>query len=324
MITRQQRIRLRFFLLAGSLLSLGVLAILVWPLFQHAGKPYLVRFHDTSVSGLSRGAAVAYQGVEVGKVEDVSVDGQDLRTVRVAIRVREDFPIRTDMRAKLSFTGITGMKFVEITGGSVQAPLLKRGGEIPMGRGLGERAEGLVLGAEDLLKALNRLAGEENQKHLAGVLEHLDQSTGSLGEVLRANQEAFSRLGERMNRVLDQMETTTRALNGVIGKVDQALVAEDIRQAGKRINQVLETLEKRLSTGELGALIRHGDDLLDQANRTFRRLDTGFMGLEANLRSIHEGLSDTMDHLNRLSRDLLEDPSRIWRKPGLEPYRGER
>ena len=84
---------------------------------------YRVAFNE-SVSGLKPGEPVKYHGVDVGVVKAMSLDAQDPRRVLVDVTLNKGTPVKTDTRAKLKLKGITGLVFVELTGGAPDAQLL--------------------------------------------------------------------------------------------------------------------------------------------------------------------------------------------------------
>jgi len=107
------------------ILSLAAAAFAVW-----LGRPghrddvvYRIHFSE-SVSGLAVGDAVKLLGVDVGTVKSMKIDPADSRLVLVEARLRKDTPIKTDTRASLALKGITGVVFIELSGGSPAAKAL--------------------------------------------------------------------------------------------------------------------------------------------------------------------------------------------------------
>jgi phospholipid/cholesterol/gamma-HCH transport system substrate-binding protein len=123
---------------------------------------YRIRFSE-SVSGLSVGDPVKFRGVDVGTVKVITLDPADPRVVQVDVRLRKDAPVKTDTKAMLKLKGITGTEFIELSGGSPNAPLLvaaTREGQVP------EIAseKGTLTAVLDLLpKLLEKFSGIENQ-----------------------------------------------------------------------------------------------------------------------------------------------------------------
>ena len=94
---------------------------------------YRVAFNE-SVSGLKPGEPVKYHGVDVGVVKAMSLDPQDARRVLVDVTLNKGTPVKADTRARLKLKGITGLVYIELTGGSPDAQLLaaNTAGEVPL------------------------------------------------------------------------------------------------------------------------------------------------------------------------------------------------
>jgi phospholipid/cholesterol/gamma-HCH transport system substrate-binding protein len=84
---------------------------------------YRIHFAE-SVSGLSLGDPVKFHGVDVGTVKAMALDPKDPRLVQVDVRLRKEAPVKTDTKATLALKGITGVVYVELSGGSTGAQML--------------------------------------------------------------------------------------------------------------------------------------------------------------------------------------------------------
>ncbi|MBV5320844.1 MAG: MCE family protein [Sulfuricurvum sp.] len=148
-----------------------------------------------SVSGLAPEAAVKFHGVDVGKVESMEINPHNSEEVELILKIKKETPIKTDSTAILKFYGITGLAFIEIAGGSRNAPLLSSGGSniatIPSSPSLITRLdESLSNVASKLSKTLDhadRLFSDQNVENVAQSLEHLRSLTvqidGYQGEI---------------------------------------------------------------------------------------------------------------------------------------------
>ena len=75
-----------------------------------------------------------FHGVDVGTVKTLSIDTADPRRVQVDVALHKDTPVKSDTKATLKLKGITGVVFVELTGGAAETkPLLTvtPAGQIP-------------------------------------------------------------------------------------------------------------------------------------------------------------------------------------------------
>jgi phospholipid/cholesterol/gamma-HCH transport system substrate-binding protein len=90
---------------------------------RHDDVVYRIRFPE-SVSGLAVGDPVKFRGIDVGTVKAMSIDPDNARLVLVDLRLRKETPVRTDTRASLAMKGVTGVLFIELSGGDPAAKSL--------------------------------------------------------------------------------------------------------------------------------------------------------------------------------------------------------
>ena len=83
-------------------------------------KSYRVVF-TSSVSGLSRGSSVLFNGLRVGEVTTIDL-GEDPSQVYAMIDVDRRTPVKTDTNARLEYQGLTGFAAVALSGGSADEP----------------------------------------------------------------------------------------------------------------------------------------------------------------------------------------------------------
>jgi phospholipid/cholesterol/gamma-HCH transport system substrate-binding protein len=116
-------------------LSVAIGFFFVWLSRSGNKDDVLYRIHFAeSVSGLALGDPVKYLGVDIGTVKSLVIDPDDPRKVQVDVKLRKDAPIKTDTKATLKLKGITGVFFIELSGGTASAQSLLAvtpEGEIP-------------------------------------------------------------------------------------------------------------------------------------------------------------------------------------------------
>jgi len=129
-LTRAQKGRLGFFLLFAAGLIAFIIVVKVGESLFDKRDAYHVRMPG-SVGALDPGSAVTFNGIVVGRVQSVVIDPRDVGIVAIELSLADGTPIPEDTSATVAMRGITGMKYVELTGGTNSAKLRKPGEEIP-------------------------------------------------------------------------------------------------------------------------------------------------------------------------------------------------
>ena len=140
---------------------------------------YRIHFAE-SISGLSKGDAVKFSGVDIGTVEAMAIDPVDPQLVQVDVKLRKEAPVKTDTKAVLKLKGITGVVYIELEGGDANAKTLlatTSEGEIPE---IPSEKSSLTTVIDELPKVVERFAALENQTKK--ILSDVGQTTGKIKE----------------------------------------------------------------------------------------------------------------------------------------------
>ena len=115
------------FIIVGAfvLAAIGAVFGFVYWLHNSAGTGARTLHHvqfDGSVSGLLVGAAVLFNGIQVGEVTDLGLAIDSPRRVNVTIAVATGTPVRADTKVGLDFQGLTGVPVIALEGGKDVGP----------------------------------------------------------------------------------------------------------------------------------------------------------------------------------------------------------
>lgn len=119
-----------FVLILGAMLIAGILWIASGGINQQKYDTYLA-IENESVAGLSSNALVKYNGVDVGRVGDISLDPIHPQRVRLELLIAHGTLIKEDTLATLKTQGLTGIAYVELSGGDTNSPILVAKGNAP-------------------------------------------------------------------------------------------------------------------------------------------------------------------------------------------------
>ena len=192
-MTHEQKTRLGIFLSIATVIFVAVAGFFIVPKLRDPGTVYRIEFRDISIQGLIVGSLVKYRGVEVGRVTRIEVSPTSFDTVDVEVKIKPELVVKTDMQVTLVYVGLTGQKYVEISGGTLGSPNLAAHGVIPTAKGLGERADDIVNNIETTAKRITELLS-------AGECGPVDSPSSTTPRRLRPRSPGSSNPGGRHSR----------------------------------------------------------------------------------------------------------------------------
>src|SRR6266852_7636220 len=172
---------------------LGAFVSVLWLVggqFQREGATYDIYFRG-SVSGLNEGAVVRYKGVAIGRVLSIRLDPENVERIRVRVEIDSNTPIKEDAVAELEAQGITGLAFVQITGGSNASPDVQKREDkrYPIIASRQSGLEEVVTSAPELFKRATQVAdrialvlSDANVAAIAQTLDYISSVTGTLAD----------------------------------------------------------------------------------------------------------------------------------------------
>lgn len=269
-----------FVLVLGVVLVAGVLWLAAGIGGQRAMDPYKA-FVQESVAGLNVDAPVKYMGVDVGKVSRIDIDPQNSQQVRLRFLIERGTPIKQDSVAVLKSQGLTGISYVELSGGSAGSPALRPAAEgdvpaIPFKLSLSARLENvathLMANVDRVSNNLNALFDAENRAALKSTLADLS----SLAHALAAQQGTLS-----------------------AGISDAARTAHTAARAAQQLTPALEQISRSASAVE-----RMADSAGTASQRAAVAADAAASGVQQIGSETLPELTRLMAELNRLSASL--------------------
>lgn len=272
MTTKTQKIRVGLFVAITGLLLLVVLVTFAGMRFWEGRASYRIVF-TTSVMGLEKGARVYFNGMKVGTVEHIAVADDDMRNVEVTIEVKEGTPIRANTEAMLQYAGITGLKVIDLRGGTHDAPRLAEGSRITQGATLIDKlqlqAETLAEQSAELMTRANRIVGQlegmdEIVKSARMTADNLAQASGALKVMVGENRESLRQslaaveqtaksastlLDGHMSQLVANADSLVSDVKSVVHRNDTALrtAVFDLRQASRTFKELAREVRQRPS-----------------------------------------------------------------------------
>lgn len=296
-----------FVLLLGAALVAGVLWLAAGANYAKAYDTY-VAYMSESVSGLNLNAPVKYRGVDVGRVRRISLDPADPERVRLELAVEQGTPIKTDTVAVLRSQGLTGLAYVELSGGSRAAP--------PLRARKGERYP--VIGSGPSLLA--RLDTAVTQ-----LLTNLNLASENVNALLdEDNRRAFRRtladVEAMMQILIAQKASMTTAIKGAAHTMENsARVSAQLAQLLRRIGRSADAVQKMAAqTVRTNIVARQALESVRGGARHFTQ--QSLPELQRTLAEVRAAAAS----IRRVSEQVQRDPGVLLRgKPSPPPGPGE-
>jgi phospholipid/cholesterol/gamma-HCH transport system substrate-binding protein len=333
MTSRSQKVRLGVFLLVSGLIAVSAIVTLAGMRLWNPRERYVIRYTE-SISGLELGSAVKMQGVRVGQVEHIKIDG-DTRHVMVSLALTPGTPVTKDTKAVLKSMGITGMQFVELTPGGPHSPRLppnRPDSLIEPGPSMLETLTGqaTVIGvkSEAVLNNLLQMTNEANRARFERLMDNLDKLAVTWEQLSRDNGPKVGRILANLDEISSSLKQTSALVAAMAdenrGGLKQTIVAAG--QASLALKKAAEDLrpEPALSaiTGAADSVRKRVDD--PSLARTIKSLGDVAVGLarvvddlKASIHARDQQMAAILRNLERASADLKQFARTIQDRPSV-------
>ena len=309
-----------------GIFTLGVIAAGFLFVLWSAGRdsralvPYRIMFTG-SVSGLSRGSFVLYNGLKIGEVTSIALSASDPGKVIAWVSVDGQTPINEDTRARLEFQGLTGVASIQMTGGTPNSKRLTVEDFANPPLITADRSD-----FQDLLENAQRLSRRADDV-LAHAEKIFTESEEPVTETMR-NIQIFSRslatYPDSVSKILGSTATAAQSVADVSGKAGDLL--ERLNKAADRLDGVLAGAQSVIGSGEIkGSIVEIGEaaravhELANHLDSRTADLSERLSGATANgLRQIEGVAVDsrrTLGEIERTLRDFRGNPQQILTGP---------
>lgn len=221
------------------------LAISLWLALGDFSTQYTTYrvYVNESVSGLYLDAPVKYRGVEIGKVKSIKLNPAVPGQVQLTLDIESAVPIKQNTIAVLTVQGMTGIAFVDLTGGSLDSPPLEAEDDefYPVIRSGPSFFSRLDTSGTKLMANLNILATA-----LAEVLD--GEGTQTLREILDNINSISGALARRQTELEQSIVSTAKLLeNGAVAAAQLSPLLSQLDATAKSFEVMAVTATK---TGE--------------------------------------------------------------------------
>ncbi|MFW0693599.1 MlaD family protein [Aliarcobacter butzleri] len=256
-------------------------------------------FFSESVSGLNIGSSIKFMGFEVGTVKDIKINPYNSEEIQIDIQIQKGTPIKEDNFAILGNLGITGLKYIELKGGSNNSKLL---GENQYGmKVIKSKTSALttfVDSTEDITKEITILLGQMkkvlNDENISNFSSLLSKSEKSIGNI-----EQFSAYLVKNEKKIDELINSMKNFANT-GNSSFA----SVKTSADSFKELTTKIKEEFDKGTF--------DLKGMSSESFENLNSLLKNLENNLNITQ----DLINNINESPSDLLLKQKNIKYGPG--------
>jgi phospholipid/cholesterol/gamma-HCH transport system substrate-binding protein len=300
---------------------------------------WIARFGDTtnsvqlevripgSVTGLSVGSQVLFNGIKVGDVRRLIIDAKNPKGIVAITEVNLDTPVTSSTKATLGFQGLTGQAYIELKGGDPDGEnILMKAAEtgdlavIEADPGavnnLIDRAQSIATSAESVLAGLQGFVNDNRQpltqtinnaakfsEALANNSDELDSFLANVGELSKTLQGVSVRLESTLTAAEDLLKSVDRQ------KIDRILanaekVSDDLAASSGDVRKVAQSAE---------VAVRNVSDLAVKAAKTLEGIDKTLAAADAD--KIRSALAN-IEEASKTAKTAMEDVAKVTTKVG--------
>jgi len=301
-----------FVLILGSVLIAGVLWLASGGAFQKKYDLYQA-IEDESVAGLNLNAPVKYSGVDVGKVRGIRLDPSNPERVNLLFAIERGTPIKVDTIAMLKTQGLTGITYVELSGGVKGSPPLRAiaGARYPVIRtkpSLSARLENILTNVLAKLDStstnINAILSDENRAAFKNALADI----ATLARTFAARKDTIDAGITHAGQTLENTAQATAQIGPLIDRLSRS--ANAVEKMGNEVANTSVSAGKTIDTA--GASVkRFSAETLPELERLLGELSV----LSASLRRLSEQTERNPAGLLFGRKPVPEGPG----EPGTEP-----
>jgi phospholipid/cholesterol/gamma-HCH transport system substrate-binding protein len=320
MRNRSQKIRLGVFLFVSMAILLSVIGFLTAREFFEKEDIYYVSYEGISVSGLEVGSPVKYMGIKVGTIQDIRIDPEDVNRVILELALKPDTPIKKDAHADITSIGITGLKAIEISGGSNEAKKLEPGSYIQAGSSITQeitgKAEIIAQKAEKVLNNLQIFTQPENLNKVTELVEKItllaeqtNQTVIKIDTIVSENRQDIRESIAPMKEISQRLDESSRLLQTTMKTIHLKVQSDTIDNILSNIRDA----SIKLKEADLQALIGNMASIADQTQKLLIRVDQDINQSSRDFTESLHLLRLTLENLNDASMKINNNPSILLR-----------
>ncbi len=320
MKTRSQKIRLGIFIVvSASILAFLIIYFTARQLLQETAT-YYVEYHNISVNGMEVGSSVKYLGIKVGTISNIQINPRDITSVVVELQLQHDTPIKKDSRADIISLGITGLKAIEILGGSNESDVLEPGGTIEAGSSITsditQMAEVIAAKTDSVIRNVQLFTQPDNlnkitiaAEKIGTMVDNTDRIISNVNTILEENRDDFRQTTVNTRELSQTLLASGQTLEKILLTLNQHIDSDTITD----IMNNVRVITRKLKDADIEQLVTNIANIADYTQQLLVRLDDDINKGSQSIVESQALLQSILRNLEQATRQINQNPAVLIR-----------
>jgi len=213
--------------------------------------------------------------------------------------------------------GITGLKFVELIGGTVESELLPPRSTITAGQSLFEDISGqagiILAKLEQVPNNINQITGPESVRSINSSLTSLASLSAELDTLFKFNRPSLSEAISNFDNTMTHLSSSAVKIDSSMTAINNFLQSGEIQASAADIDHITSTLRAGLDSLKFEETSVEIRNLVKNANKMFVNYDLLATKARDDVLSSLRNLEETLDNLRETTDTIRENPSVLIR-----------
>ncbi len=276
---------------------------------------YYTIYLEESVSGLNQESSIKYKGLSIGTIQKIKISQKNSEHIELLVEVEKDTPIKEDTIAVLESQGITGLKYIDLVGGSQLSPkLITSKDNIAVIKSkqsllgsLGNSAQDITKQVNIMLNKLNILFSKNNINQVTGMISNTTELTSNLNKLTNNLNKIVINIDTKLNQLVSQKNITK--LNSAFDNIEQ--FTGQMKQTLTKIGNASDSTNNAFT--KFAFLIDDGKlDLSEITKDSLKKFDILMIEAERTIQNIEK----TVDNIGESPSDILFKSNTVDYGPG--------
>ena len=272
-----------------------------------------------SASGLSRGSLVLFNGVRVGDVKNVYIDGDDPTVAIADTEIARWTPITKSTQADIGLTGLSGQANIELKGADPKESRLldeaEKEGKVAEIVANPSAVTNLLQTAQNIFTRADKVLSdlEGFTKDVRGPLTQTVKNVETFSDALAKNSDGIDKFLSSVSALSDELKGVSGKLDGTLKVAEGILNAVDkdkIKSIVANVDTVTANLKE--TSQQLDGVIKNVDtavgsvnDFAKQTQGTLAKVDGVLDGVDpAQVRAALANIQKASENANKAAADI--------------------